>query len=184
MVNMFEEGVCEESAAGEGPVETQSAVPEVTPEEEDKNAHLKIPVSLPVAISCREDLDKIVAEHRVWLDSVVHPKKKMVGGRANLKGADLSGYDLRGINLSGATMIGVNLANADMSGSNFTAADFTGANLKGANLANARLRRAVLKDADVSDANLTDVDFRQAVLENIIGMVKPEATTEGPVSNE
>ena len=52
----------------------------------------------------QEELDKILAEHKEYIDSDGEK-----GKRANLRGADLRGANLEGANLSGADLKGANL---------------------------------------------------------------------------
>ena len=77
----------------------------------------------------REKLNKILVEHKHWIDEDCKNWEEM---RANLLNADLRGADLHNANLSGA-----NLFNA---------------NLRGANLLNANLRGADLHNADLRSA--------------------------------
>ncbi|WP_019210860.1 pentapeptide repeat-containing protein [Yersinia massiliensis] len=70
------------------------------------------------------DLNKILAEHKIWVESY-----RDKGSRANLYGADLYGANLSGANLSGANLYGANLRSANLYG-----ADLYGANLRSANL--------------------------------------------------
>ena len=76
-----------------------------------------------------EQLQEILARHRLWLET---------DGRQGQR-ADLSGANLRGADLAGADLTGANLARADLYG--------------------ADLRRAKLRHANVAGANLTDAKF-------------------------
>ena len=60
----------------------------------------------------REELDKILAEHKLWLSH------KSGGKRANLSGANLRDANLRGANLRDANLIWADLSGADLSGAN------------------------------------------------------------------
>ena len=71
----------------------------------------------------RKELDKILQQHRLWLESD-HRR----GVRANLRYALLSGADLRGADLQRANLRDANLRDADLSG----------AYLCGANLSHAQ----------------------------------------------
>ena len=84
-------------------------------------------------------LDKILDEHKKWLQSNGEEGKK-----ANLRGADLYGADLYGANLYGA-----NLREADLRRADLHEADLYGANLYGANLCGANLCRANLRGANL-----------------------------------
>ncbi|WP_145524388.1 pentapeptide repeat-containing protein [Yersinia rohdei] len=70
------------------------------------------------------DLNKILGEHKIWVESY-----RKNGSRADLSGADLSGADL-----SGADLCGADLCGADLCGANLSYADLSDANLRGANL--------------------------------------------------
>ena len=72
------------------------------------------------------DLNKILGEHKIWIES-----HREIGSRADLLGANLRGADLLGANLRDA-------------------------NLRGANLSDANLSDANLRDANLSDAGLPD----------------------------
>ena len=61
------------------------------------------------------DLQKILADHKKWLDD------EPDGVRADLRGADLRGADLRGANLRGADLSGADLSYANLSGANLWA---------------------------------------------------------------
>jgi uncharacterized protein YjbI with pentapeptide repeats len=76
-------------------------------------------------------------------------------GKANLKGAKLSGADLSGSNLSGAILTGADLSKADLSSTYLRNANLSGANLTDAYLNGANLTGANLTDADLSDAELS-----------------------------
>ena len=74
------------------------------------------------------ELSEVLVLHKKWLMG------EDGGGRANLRGADLTGANLTGANLRDA--------------------DLGRANLRGANLGRANLRGANLRDADLRGANL------------------------------
>ena len=104
----------------------------------------------------REKLNKILEEHKHWIDEDCKNWEEM---RADLHNADLRGADLRGADLRGA-----DLHNADLRGANLPNADLRGANLSGANLLNANLRGADFHDANLLNANLSVADLRGADL--------------------
>jgi len=84
----------------------------------------------------KDELEVILAKHKLWLD--------LGGGnKANLRGADLRGANLRGANLRGANLRGADLRYADLRGADLRGADLRGANLRGANLRYANLRQAL-----------------------------------------
>ena len=89
--------------------------------------------------------------------------------RADLSGANLSGWQLRGGNLREADLSGANLRQADLSranlsGANLSTANLSGANLSTANLSGANLSRGNLLEADLSGANLRQADLSRANL--------------------
>ncbi|WP_406916872.1 pentapeptide repeat-containing protein [Klebsiella oxytoca] len=104
------------------------------------------------------ELQKILDEHKVWVESY-----RQRGDRADLRGADL-----RDANLSDA-----NLRGADLRDANLRGADLRDANLRGADLRDANLRGADLRDANLSDANLRGADLRDA---NLRGADLPDLT--------
>ena len=103
----------------------------------------------------QKDIEKILKNHKEWIDTNGNR-----GDFANLSGADLSGADLSGANLSGA-----NLIKADLSGANLIKADLSGANLSGANLIKANLIKADLRGANLRGANLRGANLSGANLD-------------------
>ncbi|HGC8062654.1 TPA: pentapeptide repeat-containing protein [Yersinia enterocolitica] len=87
------------------------------------------------------DLNKILGEHKIWIESY-----RKNGSRANLCGADLRDANLCDANLCGANLCGANLRDANLYGANLCGADLRDANLCGANLCGADLRDANLPD--------------------------------------
>ncbi len=81
----------------------------------------------------QEQIEKILEEHKAWLN-------RTGGAKADLYGADLCGADLRDADLYGANLCGANLCDADLRD-----ADLYGANLCDANLCDADLRGANLR---------------------------------------
>jgi hypothetical protein len=75
------------------------------------------------------ELVKILAEHKIFVESF-----RERGSRADLRGANLCDADLRGANLRDADLRGANLRDADLRGANLCGADLRGADLCGANL--------------------------------------------------
>jgi len=102
----------------------------------------------------KEELQKILTEHALWLKS-----NGIKGTKANLSGADLSDADLTHANLYNA-----NLSEADLTSANLTRADLTSANLTSANLTQADLTSANLTSANLTSANLTQADLTSANL--------------------
>lgn len=170
-----EEVLAEEEAAGaegtdEAPADKKNRLPE-------------IPIAELAVVTCREDLDRVLARHREWMDAVLDPKVEVAHGRANLRGADLRAYDLSGANLSGADLSGANLQGVELVGANLTVANLTNANLACANLRNARMLRAKIEGADLRGADLTNahlvgVDLTKAVLKSKDEAPAAKAETE------
>jgi len=78
----------------------------------------------------QNELNEILKEHQLWLDSA---GKK--GKRAVLKGVDLTMvYFMEDVDLRKADLEGVNLKGADLRRANLTGANLKGADLEGANL--------------------------------------------------
>lgn len=87
------------------------------------------------------NLDKILADHKKWVNT-----SGKEGVRANLSRANLSGADLRWSNLTEADLSGANLIWANLSLALLTKADLRGANLTLANLSGAHLGEADFHD--------------------------------------
>lgn len=108
----------------------------------------------------REELNIILARHKIWLQG-------RVGGRkANLKGAILRELDLTNICLSQADLTGADLSKANLTNAKLKGANLTGASLVEANLTIADLTRAKLNNADLSYADLTQADLSYAKLQD------------------
>ena len=102
----------------------------------------------------REQLTKILADHKVWVDS-----DEQSGKRADLNGADLSYADLSYANLRCAYLSGANLSRSDLHGADLTGADLNGAHLNGAHLNGADLSGADLHYADLTGAHF-ELEFK------------------------
>lgn len=136
-------------------------------ESEARPQKIEIQVSMPVKVRDFNDVKEAVAEHAAWIESVVNPRKDIRSGRANFKGADLSGYNLAGVDLRGATFTGCTcrgtiFTGANLSGANFIRADLSGADFRGAKLKRAQFEHAVLLGADWDDAITDQANFRYA----------------------
>jgi len=101
-----------------------------------------------------DKLKKILADHKVWVESDYQS-----GKRANLEGANLSCANLYRAHLNGA-----NLYRAHLNGANLSDADLEGTNLSGANLRNAVLYGADLYGADLNGADLNGASLYSANL--------------------
>jgi hypothetical protein len=110
----------------------------------------------------QEELDKILEEHKLWLDTRFTSDIK--GTRANLTRANLRGANLSCADLSYANLRGANLRGANLRGAKLSCADLRGANLRGANLSCAKLSCAKLSCADLRGAKLSCADLRRADL--------------------
>ena len=87
----------------------------------------------------KEELDKIIDNHKKWLQSGGEEGERADLSSANLRYADLSYADLRYANLRYA-----NLRSADLSYADLSSADLSYANLRSADLSYANLRYADL----------------------------------------
>ncbi|HDL7377975.1 TPA: pentapeptide repeat-containing protein [Yersinia enterocolitica] len=105
------------------------------------------------------DLNKILGEHKIWIESY-----RKNGSRADLRDANLCDADLRGANLRDANLYGANLCGANLRDANLCDADLRGANLRDANLYGANLCGANLRDANLYGANLCGANLRDANL--------------------
>jgi len=139
----------------------------------------------------KDELKKILADHRQWLDSHGENGEKAVLSHAALVGADLYAAKLSFSDLQGADLRQAVLSEADMDDANLRStnladaildwasldgaklqqaslqgADLRWANLEGANLAGANLRFANLEGANLKDAKLTEADLYGANLRN------------------
>ncbi len=118
----------------------------------------------------REELEKILAEHKLWVES-----GESRGSRADLTGADLTGAQLPGVNLQRAHLRGTRyhytiLSRAQLKDAHLENADLhdtalTDADLSGAVLYNADLSGAYLLGANFDSALVDGVDFEDAVFE-------------------
>ena len=125
----------------------------------------------------KTELNKILKEHKIWLDSDGKEgtranlswvnlyradlyranlyRANLYG--ANLTGADLSKADLRGADLTEANLYGAVLFDADLHGANLYETNLSGADLRGVNLTGANLTNAYLSEADLSSADLSEI---------------------------
>lgn len=118
------------------------------------------------------ELNKILDEHRLWLES-----GGKEGERANLKNANLENTNLSGANLTGACLLEANLpgaylAGANLSRANLEGADLSVANLEGTNFYHAMLTRAKLfgakiKGADFYRSDYTGIDIEKEISQHI-----------------
>jgi Pentapeptide repeats (8 copies) len=92
----------------------------------------------------RADLDKILQEHKLWLDS-----GHTLGKRMFLNSVDLTGARLTDANLTRVDLRGVDLGGADLGG-----ADLTDAELKDANFLGAYLQGVIYEPKSIPDFKL------------------------------
>ena len=88
--------------------------------------------------------------------------------KTSFLGADLRDADLKGFDLNGIDLISANLKGADLKETNLDKAILSDANLWGANLQMAKLRESILHRADLSWANLNEADLKKANLNGAI----------------
>jgi uncharacterized protein YjbI with pentapeptide repeats len=110
----------------------------------------------------KKKLDKILAEHALWL---VSNRKK--GKLADLEGWNLDKLNLESADLPFAKLRSVSFRNTYLPGANFAHADllkvnFSGAILNGTDFLDANLSRGNLAFTDCGEANFTN-----AILENV-----------------
>ena len=105
----------------------------------------------PLRVLSPDEIERMLAEHRLYLETEYHQ-----GHRANFSSADLTGRDFSGLNLRGIKMDRTLLS----------AADFTGAHLQSANLIGAILQEACFDRADLSRARLSGANLVSSSLED------------------
>ena len=110
----------------------------------------------------REELEKILEEHKEWIDGKGGKRADLCG--SNLRGADLSRASLSRANLRGSNLRGADLSEADLYGADLRGADLSGANLSGVNLSEANLRGTILREANLSGADLREAGLCRANL--------------------
>ncbi|MEZ4702762.1 MAG: pentapeptide repeat-containing protein [Rhodothermales bacterium] len=105
------------------------------------------------------ELNRLLEEHRAWVDTAGKS-----GRRANLERVNLGGLDLHGVNLSEANLYQANLSKANLQGASLSKANLQGSLLGGANLQKASLWETELQSARLSLANLQGANLTQANL--------------------
>ncbi|UVD42720.1 pentapeptide repeat family protein [Staphylococcus phage vB_SauM-V1SA22] len=121
----------------------------------------------------QEELDKVLKEHKLWLNS-----DGVEGTRANLsytmlrsvnlRGADLRRAILRKADLSHAYLTGAILREVDLDGAILSHIDLSNADLTHASLKYVDLRYADLSYAILSSTYLSSADLRFSYLDNAI----------------
>ena len=122
----------------------------------------------------QEELDSILADHKLWLESERTKGKQADLRETYLRGFKMDGADMReadmreselcGTNLVGASMYKAKMDGADMREAKLYGAKMDGANLCGADLREADMREAKLYGAKMDGANLCGADLREANL--------------------
>ena len=130
-----------------------------------------------------EEIQAVLEEHRLWLDSNREKGKRADFSGKNLQEAHLVDENLRMANLFGANLEGANLEGANLFGANLEGANLGGAYLFGAILEGAILRRANLYGANLRRANLRRAILRRAILRraNLFGAILEGAILEGAI---
>ena len=101
----------------------------------------------------QSELNKILEEHKKWLET----------GNKEGKKADLRSADLRSANLHYADLRYADLSSANLSSANLHYADLRYADLRSADLSSANLRSADLRSADLRSANLSSANLDYSV---------------------
>ena len=125
----------------------------------------KIKISEPCLIQSQEELDNVIQQHEIWIESVLSVKGEVVGSRANFEGMTISGFDFTGANLSCANFKSSTAIGAKFNGANLSKANFELANLSGSDFSNAKLRKVNFKDADLTEIETLDADLKGANFE-------------------
>jgi len=112
----------------------------------------------------RKELDRILLDHKTWVESKGTAGKRADLTRADLKRADLTGANLIGANLTAthfenATLAGAHLEQADLTQADFTAAHLENAYLTGAHGSQTDFTQAILNGAGLQKATLTEPYF-------------------------
>jgi hypothetical protein len=80
----------------------------------------------PVRVLSLDEIERMLAEHRLYLETEYHQ-----GHRANFSSTDLAGRDFSGLNLRGVKMDRAVLRGADFTGAHLQSANLIGAILQG-----------------------------------------------------
>ncbi|MFK7825305.1 MAG: pentapeptide repeat-containing protein [Oligoflexales bacterium] len=146
-------------------IKTTSPEPGQAETHEQKPPDQTFTVSEPVSVKTREELEKVLKGHRAWMEKVLDPKEDTHAGRANFKGADLSGFDLSGQTLKCADFSNANLEGTSFSYSDLASCDFRDAKLIDTVFRGANLKRANFEGTDVSRAILDEADLSGTCIE-------------------
>jgi uncharacterized protein YjbI with pentapeptide repeats len=95
----------------------------------------------------RQELEKVLEQHRKWVESNGQEGERAELSGAHLEGMDLTGADLRGADLRKANLMGADLFLADLQRACVVQANLRGPNLLGTQLRGASLEGAILEGA-------------------------------------
>lgn len=117
----------------------------------------------------QSELEQILAQHKIWLNSNKVEGKQADLSCIDLRGAKLAGADLRQAKLvhtdfRGADLRTVNMEKAKLETANFEKADLRNATLRGAKLGRTRMIRSDLRRVNFEAADLKEADFMEAVM--------------------
>ena len=94
---------------------------------------------MDMKVFTKDELDKIIDNHKLWLSSNGEKGERANLSYANLSYANLSSADLSSANLSYANLSSANLRSANLSYANLSSANLSYANLSSADLSSANL---------------------------------------------
>jgi len=109
----------------------------------------------------RNDLDTVLQDHRLWLESKHH-----LGHQADLQQVIIKFAYLGLMDLNDAKLLDANLTGSNLSSSDLRNADLSGANLTLARLDHSLLERATLNYANMAYADLNSANLLRALLSN------------------
>jgi uncharacterized protein YjbI with pentapeptide repeats len=113
----------------------------------------------------KDELNRVLQEHKTWIDIAWIEAVQKEGNRAQFQGADLIGAHLNGVDLRKADLRGADLTEADLVGADLRRADLRNVKLTSADLREADLREADLREADLIDADLSGAKIQGLKLE-------------------
>jgi hypothetical protein len=121
-------------------------------------------------IRSKADLDEILRQHKLWLESDGKTGVQLGIYGADFSGADLSGADLRKGTILKSSLSHTNLLKADLRETVFIASDLNNVNLRNADLRGTEffgsdLREGVLTGADMGGASLLMADVGKVVFQ-------------------
>ena len=111
----------------------------------------------------QEELNKILAEHKLWLENEGGNRADLSGSNLRnsvLRNSDLRNSDLSGSDLSGSVLSGSDLRDSDLIDSDLIGSDLRDSDLRCSDLRNSDLSDSVLRNSDLSDSDLRGSDLR------------------------